>query len=91
MDNRGSHFYIALYWANALANQTKDVELAETFKKLAADLTANENQIITELNGSQGHAIDLGGYYHPNNAKITEAMRPSQTFNNALSHIALNA
>ncbi|MEN9999465.1 MAG: hypothetical protein RI922_2455, partial [Bacteroidota bacterium] len=91
LDNRGSHFYLALYWANALANQTKDAELAETFKKLAADLTANENQIISELNGSQGYAIDLGGYYHPDNTKITEAMRPSHTFNNALSQIAINA
>jgi isocitrate dehydrogenase len=80
-----------LYWANALAKQSKDAELAETFKKLAADLTANENRIITELNGSQGHAIDLGGHYHPNHGKITEAMRPSRTFNNALSQILVNA
>ena len=80
-----------LLWANALAKQSKDAELAETFKKLAAELTANENLIINELNGSQGHAIDLGGYYHPNHAKITEAMRPSKTFNSTLSHLTVNA
>lgn len=91
LDNRGSHFYLALYWAQALANQNKDLEMKETFKKLADELKAKENQIIQELNGSQGKAIDLGGYYHPDQQKIMKAMRPSPTLNNALELIAINA
>lgn len=84
LDNRGSHFYIALYWAQALANQTKDTTLAADFKALATFLAANEATIITELNGSQGKAIDLGGYYHPTYAKMAAAMCPSKTLNEAL-------
>lgn len=84
LDNRGSHFYIALYWAQALANQTKDTTLAADFKALATFLAANEATIIAELNGSQGKAIDLGGYYHPTYAKMAAAMCPSKTLNEAL-------
>jgi isocitrate dehydrogenase len=88
LDNRGSHFYLALYWAQALANQEKDLELKAQFSGLAKELIAKENQIIHELNSSQGKAIDLGGYYHPNSKKISEAMRPSKTFNAALELVA---
>ena len=88
LDNRGSHFYLALYWAQALANQEKDLELKAHFSRLAKELVAKENQIIYELNSSQGKAIDLGGYYHPNSKKISEAMRPSKTFNAALELVA---
>lgn len=91
LDNRGSHFYLAKYWAQALANQSKDADLKAAFQRLAEELNAKENQIISELNGSQGHAIDLGGYYHPDHTKVTEAMRPSKTFNESLSLIAVNA
>jgi isocitrate dehydrogenase len=88
LDNRGSHFYLALYWAQALANQEKDLELKAQFSILAKELVAKENQIIHELNSSQGKAIDLGGYYHPNSKKISEAMRPSKTFNASLELVA---
>jgi isocitrate dehydrogenase len=91
LDNRGSHFYIAKYWAQALANQSKDSDLKAAFQRIAEELTAKEGQIISELNGSQGHAIDLGGYYHPDDKKVNDAMRPSKTFNESLSLIAVNA
>lgn len=84
LDNRGSHFYLALYWAQALTKQSKDLELKSAFEALAKELTENEQQIITELNESQGKSIDLGGYYHPDYTKVAAAMRPSQLFNNAL-------
>ena len=91
IDNRGSHFYIALYWAKALANQTEDVELRDHFAKLASELEANEQQIVSELNGAQGTKLDIGGYYHPNLEKVSQAMRPSKTLNEALQLIAVNA
>jgi len=91
IDNRGSHFYIALYWAKALANQSEDTELREHFVKLAAELETKEAQIISELNGAQGETLDIGGYYHPNLEKVSQAMRPSKTFNEALQLIAINA
>lgn len=84
LDNRGSHFYLALYWAQALARQTKDAELANDFKTLATYLSENEMTIIAELNGSQGKALDLGGYYHPSIEKMSAAMCPSKTLNEAL-------
>jgi isocitrate dehydrogenase len=84
LDNRGSHFYLALYWAQALVHQTKDTELANDFKTLATYLAENETTIIAELNGSQGKALDLGGYYHPSIAKMSAAMCPSHTLNEAL-------
>jgi isocitrate dehydrogenase len=90
LDNRGSHFYIALYWAQALANQSEDKELQHLFSKLAEELTHKEEQIVTELNTSQGHKIDLGGYYHPNQAKTSHAMRPSETFNSILSELKVS-
>jgi isocitrate dehydrogenase len=84
LDNRGSHFYLALYWAEALAEQTEDKELQATFSKLAKELSENEQTIITELNGAQGHSVDLGGYYQPDPEKVEKAMRPSKTLNNLL-------
>ena len=81
LDNRGTHFYVAMYWAQALAAQEKDAVLAGHFAPLAAALAANEDAIVSELNAVQGVAKDLGGYYHPDPAKAVAAMRPSGTFN----------
>lgn len=81
LDNRGSHFYLALYWAQALAAQDKDAELQTRFARLARQLEANETRIMAELDAAQGSAVDIGGYYFPNEAKMTSAMRPSATFN----------
>jgi isocitrate dehydrogenase len=81
LDNRGSHFYLAQYWAEALANQSEDAALSAHFKGIAEALSANEGKIIEELNQSQGKAINLGGYYHPNSSALESAMRPSETFN----------
>jgi isocitrate dehydrogenase len=85
LDNRGSHFYLALYWARALAEQTEDAELAKTFAPLAERLAADEERIVGELNGVQGQPVDLGGYYLVDRAKTDAVMRPSQTFNTALA------
>jgi isocitrate dehydrogenase len=85
LDNRGSHFYIALYWAQALAEQTIDASLQSIFAPVAAELAAKENIILDELNKSQGAPIDLGGYYHPDFEKASHAMRPSETLNAALT------
>jgi len=87
IDNRGSHFYIALYWARALAAQTADAELAALFAPIAAELSANEQTIVEELLGVQGEPADIGGYYAPDAAKATAVMRPSQTFNAAIDAI----
>ncbi|MBX3010941.1 MAG: NADP-dependent isocitrate dehydrogenase [Caldilineaceae bacterium] len=84
LDNRGSHFYLALYWAEALADQTQDRELQAQFVGLAQALASHEQQIIAELNAAQGQPVDIGGYYHPNDEKTTRAMRPSATFNEIL-------
>ncbi|MCC2109245.1 MAG: NADP-dependent isocitrate dehydrogenase, partial [Hyphomicrobiales bacterium] len=84
IDNRGSHFYLALYWAQALAAQTKDKDLAAKFKPLADALTANEAKINAELIGAQGKPVDTGGYYVTDFAKTSAAMRPSATLNGAL-------
>ena len=81
IDNRGSHYYLARYWAEALAAQTADAELAEKFAPVASALADNEQHIVTELIGAQGSAVDLGGYYHPDAAKAEAAMRPSATLN----------
>ncbi|GAA4882111.1 NADP-dependent isocitrate dehydrogenase [Serinicoccus chungangensis] len=81
IDNRGSHFYLALYWAQALAEQTQDADLAQRFAPVAAELTEKEQQITDELVAVQGSPVDLGGYYHPDDAKAFAAMRPSTTFN----------
>jgi isocitrate dehydrogenase len=85
IDNRGSHFYLALYWAQALANQTKDAELKALFTPIANELTANETKINEELIGAQGKPQNIGGYYHPNSELTDQAMRPSATFNSILS------
>ena len=87
IDNRGSHFYLALYWAQALAAQTTDKEIQARFTQLAKTLTDNEDKINAELIAAQGHPVDMGGYYHPDFAKTSKAMRPSQTFNAALASI----
>ncbi len=85
IDNRGSHFYLAMYWAEALAAQDEDAQLKEQFTGLAAELAANEDKIMSELNGVQGVAMDIEGYYFPNPMKASEAMRPSETFNSVLN------
>jgi isocitrate dehydrogenase len=85
LDNRGSHFYLALYWAQALARQGDDPAAAELFASLADRLAADEATIVAELNGVQGSPADLGGYYYVDKAKTDAVMRPSATFNSALS------
>ena len=87
LDNRGSHFYLALYWAQALAVQTEDVEFAAEFSKCADILKREENTIIKELNDIQGCSIDIGGYYQPDPEKAADAMRPSSIFNKALKEL----
>jgi isocitrate dehydrogenase len=87
LDTRGSHFYLALYWTRALAEQTKDKDLQQLFIPLAQQLSANEETIIKELNSVQGKPVDIGGYYHPNRELVTRVMRPSTTFNNILDSL----
>ncbi len=87
LDNRGSHFYLAMYWAEAMATQTTDPALAECFKPLAEALASQEEQIVHELNAAQGVAVDMEGYYFPNREKVAQAMRPSEIFNKALDLI----
>jgi isocitrate dehydrogenase len=81
IDNRGSHFYLTLYWAQALATQAQDAELKVLFTPIACELTANEEKIVSELNAVQGKPVDVGGYYLPDEVKATAALRPSETFN----------
>ncbi len=88
IDNRGSHFYLALYWAQALAAQTKDAELQARFAKVARQLGDNEAKINEELIGTQGGPVDMGGYYHPDKAKTGAAMRPSPTLNAIIDGMA---
>ncbi|MGW2377736.1 MULTISPECIES: NADP-dependent isocitrate dehydrogenase [Kitasatospora] len=88
IDNRGSHFYLAMYWAQELAKQTADAELAQAFDGLAKALTEQEKAIVDELIAVQGSAVDLGGYYQPDPAKAAAVMRPSKTFNEALANLA---
>ncbi|HEY1128230.1 MAG TPA: NADP-dependent isocitrate dehydrogenase [Roseateles sp.] len=87
IDNRGSHFYLTLYWAQELAAQTEDAELAARFKPVAATLTSNEAKIADELKSVQGQATDIGGYFLPDVAKLDQVMRPSATFNAALASL----
>ncbi|MEW1549507.1 NADP-dependent isocitrate dehydrogenase [Streptomyces tsukubensis] len=87
IDNRGSHFYLALYWAQELAAQTDDVQLAEAFAALAKTLTEQEEAIVAELIAVQGTAVDIGGYYQPDPAKAAAVMRPSATFNQAIASL----
>jgi isocitrate dehydrogenase len=84
IDNRGSHFYLAMYWARALGEQRDDAGLASAFDRLADMLEADEDAIVGELNGVQGQPVDLGGYYRPDMDKVGSAMRPSARFNAAL-------
>ena len=85
LDNRGSQFYLAMYWAQELAAQTEDTELAEHFAPLAQALAENEDTIVAEFAAVQGQEVDLGGYYAPDNVKTDAVMRPSETFNSALA------
>jgi isocitrate dehydrogenase len=85
LDNRGSHFYLALYWAKALAEQGEDATLAKVFAPLAERLAADEETIVGELNGVQGSPVDLGGYYFVDKARADEVMRPSPALNAALA------
>ena len=87
IDNRGSHFYLAMYWAEALAAQTKNAEMASLFAPVAKAMETNENQINEELIGAQGKAQDIGGYYYPNSQKTDAAMRPSSTLNTIIDGI----
>ena len=87
LDTRGSHFYLALYWAQALANQTQDTELRTRFAEVARQLAANEDKIIEELNDAQGQSVEIGGYYHPNEEMSAKAMRPSATLNSIVDAI----
>jgi isocitrate dehydrogenase len=87
IDNRGSHFYLAMYWAEALAAQDKDAALKAIFTPIAAAFFANESKINDELIGSQGKPQNIGGYYQPNPALTEKAMRPSETFNSILAKI----
>ncbi|MFB7238861.1 NADP-dependent isocitrate dehydrogenase [Streptomyces sp. NPDC057020] len=88
IDNRGSHFYLALYWAQELAAQTEDAELAKVFTPLAETLSANEQKIVDELVAVQGSPAEIGGYYQPDPAKAAAVMRPSATFNEAVASLA---
>jgi isocitrate dehydrogenase len=88
LDNRGSHFYLAMYWAQALAGQTEDAELQAHFVPLAELLTENEQKIVEEMNAVQGQAVDIGGYFFPDPEKTRQVMRPSDTFNSALASLA---
>jgi isocitrate dehydrogenase len=87
LDNRGSHFYLALYWARELADQTRDAELAERFASLAERLGENEERILEELSSVQGSSVEIGGYYRPDGDEVNAAMRPSATLNEAIDSL----
>jgi isocitrate dehydrogenase len=87
VDNRGSHFYLARYWARELADQDEDAELAQRFEPLAKRLADDEEKIVGELAEVQGSPVDIGGYYRPDPERVREAMRPSRTFNDALESL----
>jgi isocitrate dehydrogenase len=88
LDNRGSQFYLAMYWAQELAEQSDDAELQARFAPLAKTLAQNEAKIVAELNAAQGQPVDIGGYYFPEPQKLRAVMRPSATFNAALETVA---
>src|SRR5262245_31004855 len=88
LDNRGSHFYLALYWAQALAAQNEDADLKKHFAPLAKTLADNEKKIVDELNAVQGKPADVGGYYACDPSKASAVMRPSRTFNTAVDALA---
>ncbi|APC97333.1 NADP-dependent isocitrate dehydrogenase [Francisella frigiditurris] len=87
LDTRGSHFYLTLYWAKALANQSDDQELKTKFSPIYKELAANEEKIVNELNGVQGKSVDIGGYYYPSKELVAKVMRPSKTLNTILAKI----
>lgn len=87
LDNRGTHFYLAMYWAQALTEQDRNPRLKAIFVELAQQLSENEGMILAELNGAQGQGVDIGGYYHPDRKKATQAMRPSKIFNDAIASL----
>jgi len=89
LDNRGSHFYLAMYWARALATQTTDEGLRQAFGPIAAQLQRDEATIVAELNGAQGRPVDVGGYYHPDPARTAQVMRPSATLNAVVDGMAV--
>jgi isocitrate dehydrogenase len=88
LDNRGSHFYLALFWAQALAAQDDETGLQEQFRGFAQLLADQETTIVDEMNSAQGDAVDIGGYYHPDDGLADAAMRPSATFNQAMASLA---
>ena len=88
LDNRGSHFYLAMYWARAMANQKFDASLATKFGALADELERHEKTIVEELNAVQGKRCEIGGYYLPDPDLVSKAMRPSKTFNDALANFS---
>ena len=87
LDTRGSHFYLAMYWAEALANQNKDQDLRTIFSKVASNLKEQESKILEELKNAQGASQNIGGYYLPNTKLVVKAMRPSETLNGILASI----
>ena len=91
LDNRGSHFYLALYWARALAEQEEDTVLRDRFASLARGIEQAEPAVMAELTAAQGASVDIGGYYKPDPALLAKAMRPSETFNTLLSDWAASA
>ena len=88
IDTRGSHFYMALYWARALAEQTDDGELSKVFEPVFESLSRHESVINEELIGAQGSPVDIGGYYHPNDELANMAMRPSNTLNTTIDALS---
>jgi isocitrate dehydrogenase len=88
LDNRGSHYYLARYWAEELAKQTEDAELAASFSAVAGELTSNEETIVGELAAVQGSPVDIGGYYRPDDAKTSAVMRPSATLNKVIATLS---
>ena len=88
LDNRGSHFYLAMYWAQELANQDADSDLKSTFEPVAKSLSEQEEKIVSELNDAQGSSMDIGGYYNPNEELASKAMRPSATLNEIIDHVS---
>ena len=87
LDNRGSHFYLAMYWAQELASQSEDEALAKSFAGVAEDLVSHEEKIVSELDSAQGSPVELGGYYHPDDKLMAKAMRPSETLNSVINGI----
>ncbi len=87
LDNRGSHFYLAMYWAEELASQDQDADLKAQFVPLAENLASNEQAIVEQMNSVQGKAIDIQGYYLANEALAEQAMRPSKLFNEAIASL----